>query len=90
MGHPIGANRIGLYARVEHEAGRWLYGVDYATFRRFHEYRSGARGYQLGLTVGYQASERSVVGLQYRASRMRDADAPTTRAGWYLQAAVRF
>jgi len=90
MGHPIGANRIGLYARVEHEAGRWLYGVDYATFRRFHEYRSGARGYQLGLTVGYQASERSVVGLQYRASRMRDANAPTTRAGWYLQAAVQF
>jgi hypothetical protein len=90
MGHPIGANRIGLYARAEHEAGRWLYAVDYASLRRFHEYRPGVRGYVLGVTVGYQVSERGVISLQYRASRLRDTGAPTTRAGWYLQATARF
>jgi hypothetical protein len=90
MGHPIGANRIGLYARAEHEAGRWLYAVDYASLRRFHEYRLGVRGYVLGVTVGYQVSERGVISLQYRASRLRDTGAPTTRAGWYLQASAQF
>jgi hypothetical protein len=69
MGHPIGANRIGFYARAEHESGRWLYAVDYTTLRRFHEYRPGARGYALNLTIGYQASERNIVSLQYRAPR---------------------
>ena len=90
MGHPIGANRIGLYARAEHEAGRWLYAVDYASLRRFHEYRPGVRGYVLGVAVGYQVSERGVISLQYRASRQRDTGAPTTRAGWYLQAVAQF
>jgi hypothetical protein len=90
MGHPIGANRIGLYARAEHEAGQWLYAVDYATLRRFHEYRPGARGYALAITVGYQVSERSVISLQYRASRLRDTGTPETRAGWYLQAIAQF
>jgi hypothetical protein len=90
MGHPIGANRIGLYARAEHEAGQWLYAVDYTSLRRFHEYRPGVRGYVLGITVGYQVSERGVVSLQYRASHLRDTGAPTTRAGWYLQASVQF
>ncbi len=90
MGHPIGANRIGLYARAEHEAGRWLYAVDYASLRRFHEYRPGVRGYVLGITVGYQVSERGVVSLQYRASHLRDTGAPTTQAGWYLQAITQF
>jgi hypothetical protein len=90
MGHPIGANRVGLYARAEHEAGRWLYAVDYTSLRRFHEYRPGVRGYVLGVTVGYQVSERGVVSLQYRASHLRDTGAPTTRAGWYLQATARF
>jgi hypothetical protein len=90
MGHPIGANRIGLYARAEHEAGRWLYAVDYASLRRFHEYRPGVRGYVLGITVGYQVSERGVVSLQYRASHLRDTGAPTTRAGWYLQVSAQF
>jgi hypothetical protein len=90
MGHPIGANRIGFYARAEHESGRWLYAVDYATVRRFHEYRPGARGYALNLTIGYQASERNIVSLQYRARRVRDTGAPTTQAGWYLQAITQF
>jgi len=90
MGHPIGANRIGLYARAEHEAGRWLYAVDYTSLRRFHQYRPGVRGYVLGITIGYQVSERGVVSLQYRASRLRDTGAPTTRAGWYLQASAQF
>ena len=90
MGHPIGANRIGLYARAEHEAGRWLYAVDYTSLRRFHEYRPGVRGYVLGITVGYQVFERGVLSLQYRASHLRDTGAPTTRAGWYLQATARF
>jgi hypothetical protein len=90
MGHPIGANRIGLYTRAEHESGRWLYAVDYATLRRFHEYRPGARGYALNLTIGYQASERNIVSLQYRARRVRDTGAPTTQAGWYLQAITQF
>jgi hypothetical protein len=90
MGHPIGANRIGFYARAEHESGRWLYALDYATLRRFHEYRSGVRGYVLGITVGYQVSEQGIVSLQYRARRVRDTGAPTTQAGWYLQAIARF
>jgi hypothetical protein len=90
MGHPIGANRIGLYARAEHEAGRWLYAVDYTSLRRFHQYRPGVRGYVLGITVGYQVSERGVLSLQYRASHLRDTGAPTTRAGWYLQAIAQF
>ena len=90
MGHPIGANRIGFYARAEHEAGRWLYAVDYANLRRFHQYRPGVRGYVLGIMVGYQVSERGVISLQYRASRLRDAGAPVAQAGWYLQAVARF
>jgi hypothetical protein len=90
MGHPIGANRVGLYARAEHEAGRWLYAVDYASLRRFHEYRPGVRGYVLGITVGYQVSERGAISLQYRASRLRDTGAPITQAGWYLQAIAQF
>jgi hypothetical protein len=90
MGHPIGANRVGLYARAEHEAGRWLYAVDYTSLRQFHEYRPGVRGYVLGITVGYQVSERGAISLQYRASRLRDTGAPTTRAGWYLQAIAQF
>jgi hypothetical protein len=44
----------------------------------------------LGITIGYQVSERGVVSLQYRASRLRDTGAPTTRAGWYLQASAQF
>jgi hypothetical protein len=44
----------------------------------------------LGITVGYQVSERGVVSLQYRARRVRDTGAPTTRAGWYLQAITQF
>lgn len=90
MGHPIGANRIGVYARAEHEDGRWFYAVDYANLRRFHEYRPGVRGYVLGVLIGYQVSERSVISLQYRASRLRDTGAPTTQAGWYLQATAQF
>jgi hypothetical protein len=90
MGHPIGANRVGLYARAEHEAGRWLYAVDYTSLRRFHEYRPGVRGYVLGITVGYQVSERGAISLQYRASRLRDTGAPITQAGWYLQAIAQF
>lgn len=90
MGHPIGANRIGFYARAEHESGAWFYAVDYASMRRFHEYRPGVRGYVLGITVGYQVAPRGVVSVQYRASRLRDTGAPTTQAGWYLQGITRF
>lgn len=90
MGHPIGANRIGFYARAEHESGAWFYAVDYANLRRFHEYRPGVRGYVLGITVGYQVAPRGVVSVQYRASRLRDTGAPTTQAGWYLQAITQF
>ena len=90
MGHPIGANRIGFYARAEHESSRWLYTVEHATLRRFHKYRPGTRGYVLGITVGYQVSERGVISLQYRASHLRDTSAPVKQAGWYLQVVARF
>lgn len=90
MGHPIGANRIGFYARAEHESSPWLFVVDYASLRRFHEYRPGVRGYVLGIVVGYQVAPRSVVSVQYRASRLRDTGAPTVQAGWYLQAITQF
>ncbi|MCX7924970.1 MAG: capsule assembly Wzi family protein [Fimbriimonadales bacterium] len=90
MGHPIGANRIGFYARAEYESGRWLYALDYANLRRFHEYRPGMRGYTLELLMGYQVTERSMLALRYRASRLRDDGAPDTRAGWYLQAIALF
>lgn len=90
MGHPIGANRIGFYARAEHENGRWLYAIDYAHLRRFHEYRPGVRGYTLELLIGYQTTERSMLALRYRASRLRDDGAPDARAGWYLQAIAQF
>jgi len=90
MGHPIGANRIGFYARAEHERGRWLYAVDYATLRRFHEYRPGLRGYTLELLIGYQPTERGMLCLRYRASYLRDTGAPDVRAGWSLQAVAQF
>lgn len=90
MGHPVGANRIAFYARAEHENGRWLYAIDYATLRRFHQFRPGARGYTLELLIGYQTSERSMLTLRYRASHLRDTGAPDTRAGWYLQATAQF
>lgn len=90
MGHPIGANRIALYARAEYENGRWLYAMDYANLRRFHQYRPGVRGYMLELLIGYQTSERSILALRYRASSLRDTGAPDVRAGWYLQTTVQF
>lgn len=90
MGHPIGANRIGLYAHAEHQTGRWLYTIDYATLRRFHSYRPGARGYQLEAALGYQMSERGFVTLHYRSSYLCDAGAPDTRAGWFLQLTAQF
>ncbi|MCX7992115.1 MAG: capsule assembly Wzi family protein [Fimbriimonadales bacterium] len=90
MGHPIGANRVGLYVRAEHENGRWLYAVDFATLRRFHEYRPGVRGYTLDVLIGYQTTERSVFALRYRARHLRDTGAPETRSGWYLQAIAQF
>lgn len=90
MGHPVGANRIALYTRAEHQNGRWLYIIDYATLRRFHQYRPGTRGYTLELSIGYQTTERSIVTLRYRASHLRDAGVPDIRAGWYLQATAQF
>lgn len=90
MGHPIGANRIGVYTRAEHESGRWLYAMDYTHLRRFHEYRPGVRGDTLELILGYQLTERGMLTLHYRASRLRDAGAHDTRAGWYLQAIAQF
>ncbi|MFN3689840.1 MAG: hypothetical protein ACK4UU_02815 [Fimbriimonadales bacterium] len=90
MGHPIGANRIGVYARAEYENGRWLYALDYTHLRRFHEYRPGVRGSILELILGYQIAERGLLTLHYRASRLRDSGAPDTRAGWYLQATAQF
>jgi hypothetical protein len=90
MGHPIGANRVGFYARAEHDRGRWLYAVDYATLRRFHEYRAGARGYTLELLIGYQPTERSMLCLRYHARHLRDNGAPDVRSGWSLQAVAKF
>lgn len=90
MGHPVGANRIALYTRAEHENGRWLLAADYASLRRFHQYRPGVRGYTLELLVGYQIAERSLLCVRYRASSLRDSGAPDTRAGWYLQAITQF
>jgi hypothetical protein len=90
MGHPIGANRVGFYARAEHDRGRWLYAVDYATLRRFHEYRAGARGYTLELLIGYQPTERSMLCLRYHARHLRDNGAPDVRSGWSLQAVAQF
>lgn len=90
MGHPVGANRIALYTRAEHENGRWLLAVDYASLRRFHQYRPGVRGYTLELLVGYQTAERSLLCVRYRASSLRDSGAPDARAGWYLQAITLF
>ncbi|MCS7301283.1 MAG: hypothetical protein NZ556_07000 [Fimbriimonadales bacterium] len=90
MGHPIGANRIGFYARAEYENGRWLYALDYANLRRFHQYRPGARGYTLELLIGYQTTERSMLSLRYRAQHLRDNGAPDARAGWFLQATAQF
>lgn len=90
MGHPIGANRIGFYVRAEHESGRWVGAVDYATLRRFHEYRAGARGYTLELIVGYQVAESAMLTLRYRASHLRDNGPPEVRAGWFLQATALF
>lgn len=90
MGHPIGANQIGLYARADYQSGRWLLAVDYATLRRFHAHRPGVRGYTLEGVIGYQPTERSMLVLRYRARSLRDEGSPDARAGWFLQALTRF
>lgn len=90
MGHPIGANRIGFYARAEHEHGRWLYALDYVTLRRFHEYRPGVRGFTFEFLIGYQPTERSMLCVRYRVSHLRDTGAPDVHAGWLLQAVAQF
>ncbi|MCS7208369.1 MAG: capsule assembly Wzi family protein [Fimbriimonadales bacterium] len=90
LGHPIGANRIGFYARAEHQQGRWFCALDYATLRRFHAYRPGERGFTLELLIGYQATERSILSVHYRVRHLRNDGAPDRRAGWYLQATAHF
>ncbi len=86
MGHPFGANQIGLYARLDYTHKAWLLTLEGTNRRRFHPQYLGERGYEFEMRLVRQLSQQSAVGIRYRTRHLRNNTLePDARCGWWIE-----
>lgn len=90
MGHPFGANQIGVYARLDYEHADWLLTMEGINLRRFHPQYSGERGYEFEMRLARKVAPNSLVSLRYRTRHLRNSSDPDVGCGWWLEWSQRF
>lgn len=91
MGHPIGTNRRGLYARVEWGNARWWFALEGWSTAPTTQQIPVVRGQRLEAELGYQLHPQSLLLVRYRTrNETRPDGVPDRRSGWWLEWSQRF
>jgi hypothetical protein len=90
LGHTIGSNRRGVYARLEAERGCWWLAFEGFASARTTTDTDALRGNRLNAEIGYQVTNEGLLLLRYRTHNERTGSLTDHRSGWWLEWNQRF